>query len=81
MLTATVAAEEGLGLKLGSPRYWAESWCEPAVKDVVLKVARFPLRVVVPNSVEPSKNSTEPVGLPAPGETTAMVAVKVTDWP
>jgi hypothetical protein len=37
--------------------------------------------VPVPRVVEPSMNVTLPVGVPAPGVTTPMVAVKVTDWP
>ncbi len=32
-------------------------------------------------SVPSDLNSTVPVGEPAPGDLTAMVAVKVTDWP
>ena len=31
--------------------------------------------------VVPLKNSTEPVGVPAPGLTAATVAVSVTGWP
>src|SRR6516165_12491416 len=32
-------------------------------------------------SLEPSMNSTVPVGVPAPGLVTDTVAVNVTDWP
>jgi hypothetical protein len=35
----------------------------------------------VPRLVFPSKNCTVPVGVPAPGETTETVALKVTGWP
>ena len=37
--------------------------------------------VAVPSDVEPSKNSTLPVAVPAPGDETATVAVIATDWP
>ena len=40
-----------------------------------------PFKVPVPSEVAPLKNSTVPVGVPAPGPTGATVAVKVTDWP
>jgi hypothetical protein len=48
---------------------------------VVVKVAVPAERVPVPRVTVPSRNVTVPVGLPAPGATTATVAVKVTDWP
>ena len=48
---------------------------------VVVKIAVLPLRLAVPREVVPSKNCTEPVGEPAPGATTAIVAVSVTVWP
>ena len=81
MRIGTVAGEDVLPLKLPSPRYWAVIACVPAVKAAVLTAAVLPLKGVVAISVVPSKNSTDPVGVPAPGETTAIVAVKVTDWP
>src|SRR5262249_54997656 len=37
--------------------------------------------VPVPSEVVPSKNSTVPVGTPAPGATAVTVAVKVVVWP
>ena len=37
--------------------------------------------VTEPSEVEPSKNSTVPFAVPAPGEPAATVAVKVTDSP
>ena len=38
-------------------------------------------RVPEPSDVDPSKNSTVPVGVPEPPPLTLTVAVKVTDWP
>jgi hypothetical protein len=37
--------------------------------------------VTVPREVVPSKNSTDPAAVPAPGAVAATVAVKVTDSP
>ena len=45
------------------------------------EVAEPELNVTVPKEVIPSKNSTVPVAVPAPGETAATVAVKVIDSP
>src|SRR5437899_4990846 len=39
------------------------------------------LKVPTPKLVEPSLKVTVPVAVPAPGEVTLTVAVKVTDWP
>ena len=39
------------------------------------------LRLTVPSTVEPSSNVTFPVGVPLPGDTATIVAVKVTAWP
>ena len=44
-------------------------------------VAEPELKVTEPKEVEPLKNSTVPVAVPAPGETGLIVAVKVTDCP
>ena len=44
-------------------------------------VAEPELNVTVPREVAPSKNSTVPVAVPAPGEVAATVAVKVIDSP
>ena len=44
-------------------------------------IAVPPDRDCVPRDVAPSKNSTEPLNVPAPGEVIATVAVNVTDWP
>ena len=54
---------------------------EPTASDAMDKVAEPLLRVPVPKRVAPSKKLTVPVAVPAPGETVATVAVKVTDWP
>jgi len=53
----------------------------PTERLEVDKVAEPLLRVPVPKRVAPSKKLTVPVAVPAPGETVATVAVKVTDWP
>ena len=45
------------------------------------EVAKPETNVTVPKEIEPSKNSTDPATVPAPGETAATVAVKVTDCP
>ena len=45
------------------------------------EVAEPEVSVTIPREVEPSKNSTDPVAVPVPGETAATVAVKVTDCP
>ncbi len=52
--------------------------CEPRDSPLVLKVAFPPLRLLDPRTVVPSKNVTEPVGVPAVAVT---VAVNVTDCP
>jgi hypothetical protein len=54
---------------------------EPALNDEVLNVAVPPLSVPVPKVAVPSLNVTVPVGVPAPGDTGATVAVNVTGWP
>ena len=51
------------------------------LKAEVTNVAVPELSVPVPSEVVPSKNSTLPVGVPAPEPVTLTVAVKVTDWP
>jgi hypothetical protein len=51
------------------------------LSDEVLKLAVPPPSVPVPKVVVPSLNVTVPVGVPAPGDTGATVAVNVTDWP
>ena len=57
----------------------------PAARPLVLNVAvvtpPLVLKLPVPSVVEPSLKVTVPVGVPAPGATTATVAVRVTVWP
>jgi hypothetical protein len=53
----------------------------PTGKLEVDKVAEPLLSVPDPKRVVPSKKLTVPVAVPAPGETAATVAVKVTVWP
>ena len=77
-LTVAVTAGEVLAVKLLSPVYSAVIELLPWGKRDVLSVATPPLRVPVPRSVVPLKNSTEPVGVPEPGLTAATVAVSVT---
>ena len=48
---------------------------------IAADVAEPELKVTVPSEVTPSKNSTVPLAVPAPGAVAATVAVKVTDWP
>jgi hypothetical protein len=49
--------------------------CEPVVSDDVITLALPPLRVVVPNTMAPDLNVTEPVGVPDVDEVTAAVNV------
>ena len=53
----------------------------PTVSDAIDKVATPDVKVPVPMIVEPFLKVTVPVAVPAPGETAATVAVKVTDSP
>ena len=70
-----------LPLKLVSPEYVAVIECDPTDNVEVVKVAMPPDTAPVPRVVTPSKNVTVPDGLPAPGATTATVAVNVTLCP
>ena len=54
---------------------------KPTASEAMDKVAVPAVRVPVPKRVVPSKKLTVPVAVPAPGETAATVAVKVTVWP
>jgi len=54
---------------------------DPCAKVEVVNVAMPPDSVPVPSVVAPSRKVTVPDGLPAPGATTATVAVKVTLCP
>ena len=68
-----------LPAKVALPAYWAVRVCDPALRALVVIDACPPAsRVSVPSDVTPSKNSTVPVGVPAPEVT---VAVIVTDCP
>jgi hypothetical protein len=79
ILTVCVNAGDVLVAKLESPLYFAVIEWEPTVvSEDVLYVATPPLSVPVPSVTAPSRNVTEPVGVP-PAPVT--VAVKVTDWP
>ncbi len=80
-LIVTETALDVLPVKLESPRYFAVSESVPTGSVVVVRIAVLPLRLAVPREVVPTKNCTEPVGVPAPGATTAIVAVSVTAWP
>jgi hypothetical protein len=56
--------------------------CAPTLRNGVLNVAvPTPPSVPIPRVVVPSLKVTVPVGVPAPGDTGATVAVSVTDWP
>ena len=55
--------------------------CGPAARAEVVNVATPPLSVPESIGLPPSRNVTDPVGVPVPGATAATVAVKVTDWP
>ena len=76
----TVTAVEVLALKLLSPVYWAVI-ALAAIGRVVVNVALPAESVAVPIELPSLRNSTVPVGVPAPGLTTATVAVRVTDSP
>jgi hypothetical protein len=80
-LIVTETALDVLTVKLESPRYCAVSESVPTGSVVVMRIAELPLRLAVPREVVPTKNCTEPIGVPAPGATTAMVTVSVTGWP
>jgi hypothetical protein len=57
-------------------RLWDPTLIDDVVSDVIP-----PLSVPEPSAVAPSKKLTVPVGVPAPGATTAIVAVSVLAWP
>ena len=77
--TTWVVAVEVLPRSLVSPPYMAVIGEEPTARLFVENVATPLLRVPVPSVVVPERNVTVPVGVPAPGATTATVAVNVTD--
>ena len=53
----------------------------PTGKAVVTSVAESPETVPLPSSVEPSKNSTVPLGATGPVVVGVMAAVRVASWP
>ena len=67
-------------VKLASPPYTAVMLWVPMASAEVVYVAILLLKVPVPREVLPFLKVTVPVGVPAPGEAAATVAVKVTDW-
>ena len=80
--TVTVALDEVLVLKLESPLYWAVIECEPAVSDVVEKLAcPEASSVSVSITVAPSIKATVPVGVPRSAGLLVTTAVRVTGWP
>ena len=68
-------------VKFASPLYVAVTVCVPAESTLVLTLAVPPESVPVSVGPPLMTNVTVPVGVPAPGETGATVAVKVTDCP
>jgi hypothetical protein len=62
--TTCVSEVEVLVAKFESPSYAAMSEWEPTLSELVVKLATPRLSVPVPMIVEPSKNSTCPVGVP-----------------
>jgi hypothetical protein len=82
LLTTWFTAELVLETKLASPEYTTVMLCVLTPKLVIAaEVAEPEINVTVPSEVTPSKNSTVPVAVPAPGETALTVAVKATDSP
>ncbi len=78
----SVSATDVLPAKLASPPYTAVIECDPAVREVVAKMAMLEVfSVPVPNVVEPSLNVTMPVGVPVLPAILNTVAVNVTDCP
>ena len=70
-----------LALKFPSLLYTAVMECV-AVESVEIETPPVALvSAAEPIEVAPSKNSTEPVGVPAPGAVALTVAVNVTDCP
>jgi hypothetical protein len=81
LFTVWVEGSDVVLMKFVSPAYWTVRSCEPSARADVLRLAEPPESDARPSDVVPSKNSTLPVGVPAPGEAAATVAVIVTDWP
>src|SRR5260370_11887195 len=53
----------------------------PATRDEVVKLAVPAVSGMVPNAVAPSRKVTIPLGIPAPGATAVIAALKVTACP
>jgi hypothetical protein len=71
-----------LAVKVAFPEYCAvKEWAPSARLEDVRLACPVPSKVTVPRAVAPSKNWTEPAGVPVPGATAATAAVRVTDWP
>jgi len=82
LLTVCVNADDVLVAKLASPPYTAVMLWLPLERVEVENVATpAPFSVPMPSVVAPSLKVTVPVGLPEPGDTAKIVAVKETDWP
>ena len=79
LLTTWLTAELVLVTKLESAPYSAVMLFEPTASDAMDKVAVPDVKVPVPMMLEPFLKVTVPEAVPAPGETAATVAVKVTD--
>ena len=79
--TVWVIAELVLSLKLPSPLYWTVMAWAPVERLEVVSVATPAVMVPLPRLVDPSKKLNVPLGLPTPGATVLIEAVKVTDWP
>ena len=77
--TVTVTAVEVLLLKLVLPVYWAVIELT-VIGRVVVRVATPFESVPVPIELPLFRNSTVPVGEPAPGLVAVTIAVNVTDW-
>ena len=69
-------------MKSESPAKTAVIQWPPTVRAEVVNVAMpDPFSIPVPRLVEPFSKVTMPVGVPAPGASALIVAVKVTVWP
>ena len=66
--TLCATALEVLEAKFASPTYCAVMEWPPSARLVVLKDATPPATAALPTWVKPSKKSTWPVGVPAPGD-------------
>jgi hypothetical protein len=82
LLTVTVAAALEDPIKFPLPPYTAVMLCEPPARAEVAKATAPLLETeALPSCVVPSKKVTVPVGVPAAGSVTAIVALIATFWP